>query len=232
MKILSIDTATTTGSVAVTDGATLLAETTIARKESHSIHLMGMIDQTLELAGLDLDQIEGFAYTKGPGSFTGLRIGLSVLKGLALIKDKPMVGISSLEALAFQASEDNRLICALIDARNKEVYCATYQRRGGAFVLMSPARSLPPQRLAEELNEPCRLIGDGALRYRDVFAQSLGACAKFASSYQNMIHAATIASLSLPRFENKQFDDTRRAAPFYIRKSYAEEKRKTNISIY
>jgi tRNA threonylcarbamoyladenosine biosynthesis protein TsaB len=227
MKILSIDTATTTGSVAVTDGATLLAETTIARKETHSIHLMGMIDQTLELAGIDIHQIEGFAYTKGPGSFTGLRIGLSVIKGLAFINEKPIVGISSLRALAFQAVDDACLICALIDARNKEVYCAKYRWHESALVSILSPQSLGPQQLVAGINESCFLIGDGAVRYQETILDTLGEKAKFASSYQNIIHAATIGTLSVPYFEKGQVEDVMTVTPFYIRKSYAEEKRKS-----
>lgn len=225
MKILAIDTATTTGSVAVTDGGKLLAEATIARKETHSIHLMGMIDQTLRLAGIDIHQVDGFAYTKGPGSFTGLRIGLSVVKGLAFAKQKPMVGVSSLEALAYQAEDDTRLVCALVDARNKEVYCAQYRWQEGALKPVTYPQSLLPDKFVDQIGEPCLLIGDGAIRYREMLVEQLGGHAKFALSHQNVIRGVSIAALSAPLFEMGQFDDIYTGTPFYIRKSYAEEKK-------
>lgn len=225
MIILAIDTATTTGSVSVTDGVTLLAETTIGRKETHSIHLMGMIDQTLDLAGVDIHQVDGFAYTKGPGSFTGLRIGLSVVKGLAFANQKPLVGISSLRALAYQAADDTRLICALVDARNKEVYCAQYRWREGDLISEEAPRSLPPEQFVTRINEPCLLVGDGAIRYQEMIADALGGRAKFASTYQHIIRGVSIAALSVPFFERGQFDDINTGTPFYIRKSYAEEKK-------
>ncbi len=100
MKILALDTATPSCSVAVTDGGTLCAELSSFKNQTHAKHLMDAIDSVLSIAGFGVDDLDGLAVTVGPGSFTGLRIGISTIKGLAHALDKPVVGISSLEALA------------------------------------------------------------------------------------------------------------------------------------
>ncbi len=225
MIILAIDTATTTAGVAVSNGPLLLAETSIVRKETHSKHLMGMIDYTLQLAGVQIDQIEGVAYCEGPGSFTGLRIGLSVVKGLAFVGNKPVVGISSLEALAAQTIKDSRLICTLLDARNKEVYAARYRWQDDRLVCVVTPQSMGPREFLETVTEPCIFVGDGALRYQGMIEKRIGKNATFASPFHNVIHASTIARLSASHFSEGEVGDIQTATPHYIRKSYAEARK-------
>ena len=100
MRILAVDTATRSCSVAVVDDRTVLAETTVMTDETHSKHLMCLIHQVIQISKIALEDLDGFAVTRGPGSFTGLRIGISTVKGLAASSGKPMVGISSLDTLA------------------------------------------------------------------------------------------------------------------------------------
>jgi tRNA threonylcarbamoyladenosine biosynthesis protein TsaB len=226
MRILSIDTASTTGSVAVVAGEALLAEVTIARQETHSRRLMNMIDGALDMAGLALPELDGIAYTRGPGSFTGLRIGLSVVKGLASVSGKPLVGVSSLEVLAHQAPGRSRLICPMMDARNKEVYCARYRYSEGGFQLVGDEVALSPEEAAAGIDEDCLLIGDGAYRYKSLFETQLGAYAEFAAPDDGIPRALTVARLSMPRFGAGKTDDVRSVVPVYLRKSYAEQPRK------
>jgi tRNA threonylcarbamoyladenosine biosynthesis protein TsaB len=225
MRILSVDTASTTGSVAVVAGETLLAEVTIARQETHSRRLMNMIDGALEMAGLGLADMDGLAFTRGPGSFTGLRIGLSVIKGLALVSGKPLVGVSCLEVLAHQAPDRNRLICAMMDARNKEVYCARYRYVGDGFRRVADEAALSPVEAVAGIAEDCLLIGDGAVRYRSLFEKRLGTYVEFAAPDHGIPRAMTVARLGMPRFEAGQTDDVRSVVPVYLRKSYAEQPR-------
>ena len=105
MKILALDTATKTCSVALTDDGSLAAESTIIKNQTHTKHLMRLIHSVLEISGFGLSDMDGFAVTIGPGSFTGLRIGISTIKGLAQALGKPVVGISSLKALAWQGAD-------------------------------------------------------------------------------------------------------------------------------
>ena len=102
MKILALDTAAKSCSVAIVDKESVLAELTLCREQTHSKHLMEMINTTIELSGIIVSELDGFAVTRGPGSFTGLRIGISSIKGLAAATCKPLVGVSSLDALAMQ----------------------------------------------------------------------------------------------------------------------------------
>ena len=127
MKILAVDTATRSCSAAVIDGEALLAETTNTSNQTHSRHLLDTIDAVIEQAGLEITELDGFAVSNGPGSFTGLRIGIASIKGLAFSLGKPVVGVSSLDALAWQCAQSAYLICPLLDARKKEVYACRYR---------------------------------------------------------------------------------------------------------
>jgi tRNA threonylcarbamoyladenosine biosynthesis protein TsaB len=225
MRILSIDTASTTGSVAVLEDSNLLSEITVTRRATHSRRLMDMVDSSLNLAGLDLKEIDGIAYTRGPGSFTGLRIGLSVIKGLALTAEKAMVGVSTLEALAHQAAEKSRLICPMMDARNNEVYCASYRPSEKGILAVAGEAALSPENVASGIAEECLLIGDGAWRYKTLLEDRLGSFAKFADPDRGIIRASTVARLGNAKFKTGITDDLPKMVPVYLRKSYAEQGR-------
>jgi tRNA threonylcarbamoyladenosine biosynthesis protein TsaB len=126
MKILALDTATNSCSVAIMDSGVVCAELTSANNQTHSKHLMTMIDTVCEVSRLEIETMDGFGVTIGPGSFTGLRIGISTVKALAWSLKKPVVGISSLDALARQCIAGPYPICTLLDARKQEVYCCRY----------------------------------------------------------------------------------------------------------
>jgi len=229
VKILAIDTATNSCSVALADNFSLLGEITLVTAETHSKHLLKMIDQVLDLAGLTSAQVDGFAVTRGPGSFTGLRIGLSVVKGLAVASGKPVVAVSSLEALAFRFPLTPLLICTMIDARKKEVYAGGYRFRaehGGDDIPVREIEEqvLPPAKLLEVINEPCLFVGSGAMAYRDMICDRLGELAFFAPPAMHCISAAAVAHLSRRHFQNCHDDDVAALKPQYIRQSDAELK--------
>lgn len=226
MRILAVDTASGSGSAAVSDGDHLLAEFTTARRETHSKHLMSIIDRVIHRAGLSLSDIDGFAVTRGPGSFTGLRIGIATVKGLALVTGKPVVGVSSLAALAMQAAQAPGEICAMLDARNQEVYFGRYRFINGQLKSLSDEQAAAPLTAVATIQEPCLFVGDGAVKYRKMLKDRLGTRAGFALPYQHIIRASIISYLSQSRFENKQLDDVASLAPRYIRKSYAEMNKK------
>jgi tRNA threonylcarbamoyladenosine biosynthesis protein TsaB len=186
---------------------------------------MDMIDGALKMAGLALSQIDGYAFTVGPGSFTGLRIGLSVVKGLAVIGEKPMVGVSSLEVLALQTPDRSLLVCPMMDARNNEVYCARFRLADGALLTVNNEAAMTPAASVADIDEPCMLMGDGALRYRTLIEEHVGKYARFASPAHGIPRAYSVAQLSLSRFQTGQTDDVRNIVPVYLRKSYAEQKR-------
>jgi tRNA threonylcarbamoyladenosine biosynthesis protein TsaB len=222
MKILALDTATQSCSVAVTDQGSLTAELTIVKSQTHSKHLMELIHSVLEVAGFRVADLDGLAVTIGPGSFTGLRIGISTIKGLAQALAKPVVGVSTLEALAWQCGQTSYLICPLLDARKGEVYGATYCFNEGRLIQKTSARAMIPEAVVEEIKSPCVFIGTGARLYRQGIAAAAGSLAHFVPESQNMIRASSVASLSVPRFEANDTDEIAGLVPHYIRKSDAE----------
>jgi len=222
MKILALDTATASCSVAVIEGESLLAELTTVNAQTHSRHLLSMIDTAIGMAGLKADQLDGFAVSIGPGSFTGLRIGISSIKGLAYSLGKPVVGISSLAALAWQCNPSPYLICPVIDARKKEVYYGRYRFDNGQMKAEGCEQLALPAEAMHHINETCVFVGSGARLYQEKIEAMLGRLAQFAAKGQHTLRASTVAWLSLERFKQKQTDDVELLVPHYIRKSDAE----------
>lgn len=222
MRILAVDTATTSCSVAIVEKAGLLTEFTLNREETHSKHLMDMIHTTLGMSGLNISDMDGFAVTRGPGSFTGLRIGISTVKGLAAASGRPLVGVSSLEALAFQVSFSTDLICPLLDARKGEVYYSRYRFINGRLKQQMKEQVTHPGQAVEDISEPCLFVGNGAFLHKTILWEKLGKSASFAPVTQNSIRASTVAYLSMAKFETDDTDDIGEFQPYYIRKSDAE----------
>ncbi len=229
MKILAVDTATTTCSIAVVDGDTPLSELTLTRDQTHSKHIMEMIDFVLGISGLTVSDIDGFAVTKGPGSFTGLRIGISTVKGLAFASDKPIVGVSTLDALAFQFYLSPYLICPFLDARKGEVYFSRYRSVNGILKNEIKHQVLPPESAVSDIKEPTLFVGNGAIIYRNIIQDQVGKFAHFARMSDNIVKAASVALLSMDRFNKGTTDDISTFIPCYIRKSDAEIKKKNSI---
>ncbi len=219
MKLLAVDTAGRSCSVAVTDGERLSAELTATMARTHTAHLMTMVDSALGMAGIDVGALDGFAVTIGPGSFTGLRIGVSTVKGLAFAAARPAVGVSSLAALAFQALPWPGLICALLDARRAEVYAGLYRPVAGRLEATSAERVLPPEALLAEIQDPCLFVGDGAERHRGLISECLRERAHFLPGARNVIHAATVAALARPALELPGAGDLDLLLPRYVRPS-------------
>jgi len=222
MRILAVDTASKSCSVAVTEKGSLAAELTAVTAQTHSKHLLKMIRSVIKTAGISISEVDGFAVTIGPGSFTGLRIGISSVKGLAVALDKPVVGVSSLDALAQQAAPSSYLVCPLLDARKDEVYFCTYRINHDIFIKEKEEMVMPPDEAIKDIDQPCSFVGSGAQLYREVIQAGLGNMAYFAPQNQNIIRASTVAYLSLEKFESGETDEVGGLTPHYIRKSDAE----------
>lgn len=222
MKILAIDTATPSCSVCMMEGYNLLAELTTETKETHSTRIMPMIQSILNLTGLTINHIDGFAVTIGPGSFTGLRIGISTVKGLALATRKPIVGIRTSDALAYQLPYTSYLISTMIDARKNQVYCARFRYVNNQIIKIQDDAVLSPEEAVQNISEPCLFVGTGAILYQSLIINKLNEFALFLPCYLNMIRASVVATLSINRFEKNLTDDPASLVPFYIRKSDAE----------
>jgi tRNA threonylcarbamoyladenosine biosynthesis protein TsaB len=228
MKILAVDTATRHCSVAICQDIALLAETTLFRQQTHSKHLLDMIHRTICLSGIKLNEIDAFAVTRGPGSFTGLRIGLSCVKGMAYALNKPVVSISSLEILATQAmvtaGKSDLLICPILDAGKKEVYFAAFRHINNKLAIVNPEMVLAPEKLLLHIKEHSLFIGDAAILYKDIISNIFKDAGFFAPSQQNYIRAHTVALLAFERLKNGDIDNLSSLVPQYIRKSDAERK--------
>lgn len=222
MKILALDTATPSCSVALVDGEQLMGETILVNNQTHARHVMVLIDQVLEMSGASINDVDGFAATHGPGTFTGLRIGMSTLMGLADAGEKPIVGVSSLAALARQ-TDSSMLICPLIDARRGEVYSALYRLEKQQLKEIRPETVGPLEQALEPIDAPCRFIGGGAMLHAQAIQERIGSNVFFAPSFQNTIRAATVAFLSRERLTNyNPARDRERFRPLYLRPSDAE----------
>lgn len=218
MRILALDTAAQSCSVAIVDDGSLLAELTRVNSTTHSRHLMDFINTVCSLADLKAEDVDGFAVTIGPGSFTGLRIGISTIKGLAFSLGKPVVGISSLDALAWQCAQSAYLICPLLDARKKEVYACRYRFENNELIKDGSEKVASPAEAVRGIREPSIFVGNAVRLYRENISAELGQLAHFAARGHHTIRASSIAWLSMSGFIRKQTDDVALLIPHYIRK--------------
>ena len=225
MKILAADTSTSTGAVALLDGIRVKAEWSLDSRVTHNRRLLGIIDRILNESGWNIGDIEGMGVTAGPGSFTGLRIGLTTIKTLAWARSIPFVAIHTLDALAEPLSGSRNPVCALLDARKKEVFAALYDPTGkDGLVRRGEGWVIPPGDLADLIREPTVFCGDGWFAYEKLFRQRLGEKAIEAPAPLHSIRAATVAAMARERILAGTQDDPRAARPFYLRPSDAELK--------
>lgn len=222
--ILAIETATMCGSVALVSGEQCLAEDSIDSAITHSRRLIQQVDHIMKEAGLDWGQIDAIGVSLGPGSFTGLRIGLSTAKGLVMATGPPLIGVPTLDGLAAQtALPPGSQVCALLDARKKEVYAAFYEgNASGVPERTSEYLVMKPDKLAAIIDKPTTLIGDGAVVYRDIFAETLADKAIFTPLQVFFPRAAPIGLIASRMFAEKTFIDPAEAVPIYVRPSEAE----------
>jgi tRNA threonylcarbamoyladenosine biosynthesis protein TsaB len=223
MKILAVDTSARTCGVAIAGNEALLADLMDESGETHSKHLMNMIKRAFEISGFKPSDMDGFAVTKGPGSFTGLRIGISCVKGLAAATGKPVAGISTLDALAAQVPPTAYLICVMTDARKGEVYSSCYRHIGGIVKKESMEENFLPEKAIERIDEPCLFTGDGARAYRDIIETIIGGYAHFLPDAFNTVKASTVAFMGMKKMMDNDMEDAGMIVPFYIRKSDVKE---------
>ena len=221
--VLGMETATFCGSVALLADDRLIGSRTLNSSATHSARLLQSIAELLAEADVPLGDVMGVAVSIGPGSFTGVRIGLSAAKGLAFAQRIPMVGVSTLEALAVRAGRDPRLICPVIDARRNETFVAAYRWPRGADLPKLAVRPgvMAIEKFLERLHGRCLFLGDGALRYRKPIESHLGERASFAPPHRILPSAEEIAWLGRRRLARGEFDDPAVLEPVYIRPSDA-----------
>jgi tRNA threonylcarbamoyladenosine biosynthesis protein TsaB len=181
-----------------------------------------MVEAVLLAADLRLSDLQLLAVSIGPGSFTGLRIGLSVVKGFSLAAGVPVVGVPTLEALAHAAGRRPGLVCPVLDARKKEVYGAAFRWSGDVLESVDEAAVHEPQRFAARLSTPCTLIGDGVEAYESVWRACLGDDAVLIPFRDCSPRGSSVASIGAALAESRGVDDAARLVPIYLRKPEAE----------
>jgi tRNA threonylcarbamoyladenosine biosynthesis protein TsaB len=231
------------GGIAVADdSAGLIAEVRLNVKSTHSERLMTEIDHVLQQSGLAIHDIDVFGVAIGPGSFTGLRIGLSTAKGFSYATGKPIVSVPTLEAFAWNFPYCRHPVCIMLDARKGEVYAALFQWTGDSFVkLMSEASvkveklmekitsgtlPLPSAKAGEEGSVEKQIVfaGEGALLYRNNIIARIGEKAVFASPEKMIPSPANVASIGIKKALQGEFSEPVSLVPIYIRRSEAEIK--------
>lgn len=224
--LLSIDTSTSASSVSLTAGdvykGELLASLVLNSKITHSRRLLTSIEWIFAESELSIDDIDGIAVGLGPGSFTGLRIAMATVKGLAMAAGKPLLGVSTLDALAFNCSGE-KPVCAVLDARKKEVYTAWYEKdEFGIMRRQGDIRAIRPEQLASEITDPVLMVGDGMFTYGNMFREKLGTLLTIAPLPLHYPTAAAIGFLCAEKLKNGDVLDLDSVAPLYVRASDAE----------
>ncbi len=220
--ILTIATATPTGSVALTRGEELLAELILVPAGSHSDYLIPVIDELLTRSGVVVEEIDAFAAVVGPGAFTGLRVGVSTVKGLAQATGKPTIAVSSLQALAMQAPDAGLPICALLDARKGEVYSGMFQWHNGFPEPLANELVAAPEIILDAINTNTIFIGDGCRAYRTLIVRHCADRAHFIPWAANPLRASAAAMLAHDIYRNGGGVSPLELKPVYVRLSDAE----------
>lgn len=221
MKILAIDTSALTATAAILSEDRLIGEISTTTKLTHSQTIMPMIDELLKKVSIDITDIDLFACSEGPGSFTGLRIGIGTIKGLAYGLGKPVVGVSTLEALAHNIDVTDLVICPIMDARRGQVYNGLYKYNDGRLTCIEEPRALSIEELCQELTERTIFVGDGVNVHKEKIKELLGNKAVFASPQNLMQRAGSVAFAAL----NKEAVSAEDLTAVYLRKPQAERER-------
>ncbi len=224
--ILSIDTATPCSSVALTRGTRkngkVVASLSLSGRTTHSRRLLAVIDYLMRETEVDWASVEAIAVSLGPGSFTGLRIGMATAKGLAFGADIPMTGISTLDGLASKCAP-SPWICSVLDARKSEVYAAFYRTDvEGLTASVGVPMVISPEKLAEYITDSVVMVGDGVNVYSDVWKSLLGDRVKFAPPHLHQPGAASLGFIGKERLQVGDVLTVEEAVPTYIRASDAE----------
>ena len=224
MITLAMECATETVGMALLSGEEILAELYLGPGRHHAEVLLPALEKLLLLSGIPMEKIDLLACTTGPGSFTGVRMGVSTVKGLALATGKPIVGVSTLETLTMNAFPAPGLICALLDARRDQVYAGLYRMGPDGFPeIVTPDRLTDIAQLIRDLSaDEVDWIGDGAVRYRDRIFESRAARYPSAGSVRHRLKASAVGLIGIHRYSQGRGEDPVTFSPAYLRFSEAE----------
>ncbi|MCQ4022429.1 MULTISPECIES: tRNA (adenosine(37)-N6)-threonylcarbamoyltransferase complex dimerization subunit type 1 TsaB [unclassified Ruminococcus] len=225
MKILAFDSSAVSASVALVDDGKLLGETYLNVGLTHSATLMPMVEQLLKASGYTLDEIDALAVSAGPGSFTGLRIAVSCVKGMAAALGKRCVSVSTLEAMAYNLPPIGEYtICAVMDARCKQFYNALFKVENGEITRLCDDRAIMADKLGDELKDisgDIVLVGDGsALAYSLIGEENNNV--KLPPQNLRFQKASSVAAVAIKKYSNDETISAAALMPSYLRLSQAE----------
>lgn len=233
MKILAIDTSATAASVAISEKNKVIGEFFINTSLTHSQTLMPMIEQLLKSTQLSLDDIDAIAINAGPGSFTGVRIGVAAAKGLAFAKDSPCISVSTLHSMAYNMQGNDCIVCAVMDARCSQVYNALFRINGNTVERITEDRAISLQDLKldiEKYSEKIILVGDGAEITKTYLGNEFDNV-ELASANNRVQRAASTALAGFELYNNKEVVSCEQLMPIYLRLPQAQRELNKRLNI-
>ncbi|MGL5415292.1 MAG: tRNA (adenosine(37)-N6)-threonylcarbamoyltransferase complex dimerization subunit type 1 TsaB [Clostridium sp.] len=222
MLVLSVDSSSKCATCALVDETGVLVEYTINNMREHSVLMMPMIEKVLEDTKKTINDVDGFVVSKGPGSFTGLRIGMATIKGLSFGSKKPYISVSTLDGLALSLAPFDGIICPIMDALRDTVYTAFYKFNNGKLERLIDYTSFSLEELKEnleKLNEKVIFIGDGVFKHKAFLEENIKA-SSFAPNSINLVRASTIGELGLNLLK-EGISDSDDSSPLYIKQPQA-----------
>lgn len=225
MIILALDTSTMVAGVALMDEHKLLGEYTINHKRTHSQQIMPMVSMIMNNCEVNMEQIDAIAVAQGPGSFTGLRIGVATARGLAHAMNIPVVGVCTLDALAFNIPFCKGLLCPILDARRNQVYTGIYKWDKEELNAIFPPAAVSIEELVNELSERPEdvvFVGDAVEKNKEFLLQNLSNRVKISPYSVRMPRAASVAELAIQKVKSGKVQSFYELMPMYLRKSEAE----------
>ncbi len=228
MLVFGIDTCCMAATAALVDERVLVAQTVVNHKKTHSQMMMPQIEEMFKISGIDPKDVDAFAAAVGPGSFTGVRIGVATAKAMAQAANKPCIAVSTLEALAFSSQHFDGIAAPILDARREQVYNALFSCGKSGITRLCEDRALSLEDLLEELFEMDKdviFMGDGTLVFHEEIKRKLGSRAFFAPRVSKMNLAGAVAEIGLEKFRNDETLSYGELVPKYVRLSQAEQDR-------
>ena len=228
MTVLSIDSSALPVSCAVISDGRMTAEFTVSIKLTHSETLMPLVDDMLKKCGLSLKDVDALAVSKGPGSFTGLRIGCATVKGLAMALELPVIPVPTLEALAYDIYCTDTLIVPMMDARRKNVYAAIYEYKDDGLYELMPQSAVSLDFLLKKVDSYGRkavFTGDGIYPFEEDLRAALSIPFSVAPPHLSMQRAGAVGALAVKLYEKGIYTDAESFRPDYIKLSQAEKEK-------
>jgi len=221
MKVLGIDTSGYANAIGVIDNDQILADFTFAARTDSLEKIISNIDFVLKKSNLLLEDVQGFGVGLGPGSWTGIRVGVTVAKILAYSTNKPVSGVPTLEVLAYNARNIPALICPIINAVRDTVYAAFYRMKKGSLIKVSEHYVGDLQGLSEMVKEPTVFVGTGAQAYSQLIGQALGSSGIDIEAIEDVPKGSTVALLAANHLKRGKSDNVLSLEPLYLKESTA-----------